>query len=217
MPPAAKGKLASEDVHISMTKLHRILRPLRTKTITLADALNQPSIRHAIMGGNGLRSRDVQGQHLAGPLLSSSSPASCFHPTPSPKRTRQLNGGFLSEQPFGHLAYIPDRARHAAHGSSNQDPSRLSVAIGLGIAHARLGDKIAAVVSAFSALLKQIYPSRPIVDIVPSLRSLCGVMVGSQIEQAGDEDEHDSLAESEDQDVEAVDRWYEAIPEHLRR
>jgi hypothetical protein len=67
-------------------------------------SLNQPSIRHAITRGNSLRSRGVQGQHLANSLLSSSSPASCFHPTPSPKRTRQTNESFLSEQPFGHHA-----------------------------------------------------------------------------------------------------------------
>jgi hypothetical protein len=93
----------------------------------------------------------------------------------------------------------------------------LSAVIGLGIAYARLGDKIAAVVSAFSVLLKQIYPSRPTVDVVPSVRSLYGVMVRNQFEQVGNEDEHDSLAESEDRDVEAVDQWYEAIPGHLRR
>lgn len=217
MPPVTKGKLASEDVVISMTKLHRILRPLRTKAVALAEALNQPSIRHAITGGSSLRSRGVHGRHQENILPSSSSPASCFYPTPSPKRTRQTRGGFTFEQPFGHLAYIPDPTRAASQRLlSNQDSSRLSAAIDLGIAHARLGDKIAAVVTAFSGLLKQVYPSMPTVDIVPSLRSLCGMVVGNQIEQVGDEGSDDSSVGS-DEDAEVVDKWYQAIPEHLRR
>jgi hypothetical protein len=218
MPPSAKGKLASDDVVISMTKLHRILRPIRTKTVALAETLNQPSIRHATLGGDSLHSRGVLGQYPDNALLSSSSPASCFQPTPSPKRTRQASRSFISEQPFGHLAYVPELTRNAAQGSSNQDSSRLSAAINVGIAYARLGDKIAAVVSAFSLVLKQIYPSKPIMHTVPSLRSLCGIIIGSHIEQAEDEDQDsDDSMESDEGDAEAVDQWYEAIPEHLRR
>lgn len=216
MPPA-KGKLASENVAISMTKLHRILRPLRTKTVALAETLNQPSIRHAITGGNNLRSQGILGQHSEN-ALSSSSPASRFHPTPSPKRMRQTSRNFMSEQPFGHLTHVAEPTRRMAQGSSNRDSSRLSTAIGPGIAHARLGDKINAVVLAFSLVLKQIYPSKPAMDIMPSLRSLCGMIVGIQIEQPEDEgrDSEDSM-QNDEEDAETVDQWYEAIPEHLRR
>jgi hypothetical protein len=143
---------------------------------------------------------------------------------------------------FGHSAYLPSNTAAVASAgirpSGSEGPStdavRISSAVGLGIAHAKIGDKIASVVAAFTVVLRAANPSRttaPAGGKLPSLRALCGSLIGPQIEQSvaskrdeeGEEHEEDDESnewaseEEEDDDSAVVDQWYESIPEHLRR
>lgn len=228
MPPK-KTTSAIEDASISIAKLHRILRPLRGKCAALAEVLNQPSVRHAITGGgtNSARNMSKTGDdYNSNNMPYSSSPASRFHPSPDIARVAADEYGDPMSAAFGHLAYIPHRA-NASSGTAlrnNPDNARFTSEIGMGIAYARLGDRIAAVTTAFTAVLKQIHAAnnKPTTNQVPSLRNICGSIIGSQIEKDDvSEDEEtgsasDSQSDDDDEDS-AVDQWYEAIPEHLRR
>lgn len=218
----------TEVTSISLTKLHRILRPLRSKCVALAEVLNQPSVRHAITG-TSITSR-VAGDNATFDtnIPNSSSPASRFHlSSPNPNTHSQAyDADDATYQAFGHLAYIPhsNTINGGANGTANQN-KRITAEIGIGIAYARLGDRIAAVATAFTAIVKQIHPCAPpgTDTVVPSLRSLCGTVIGAQIEvddasdDGDDDDGNSSMAGLSDGDESVVDQWYEIIPDHLRR
>lgn len=226
MPPRnATNATNTEVASISLTKLHRILRPLRSKCVALAEVLNQPSVRHAISGTTSASRVAGDNATFDTNIPNSSSPASRFHlssPIPS-AHSRAYDAEDATYQAFGHLAYIPhsNTANGGANRATNQD-KRITAEIGIGIAYARLGDRIAAVATAFTAVVKYIHPCAPD-TVVPSLRSLCGAVIGAQIEVddssnvSGDDEGESSIAGTSDEGESAVDQWYEVIPDHLRR
>ncbi|KAF8309666.1 hypothetical protein DL93DRAFT_1707600 [Clavulina sp. PMI_390] len=232
MPPKKGEKPRATSPTISLTKLHRILRPLRSKCVALAETLNQPSVRHAITGSTVTTSRLIRDEtSFDFPNISSSSPASHFHRSPHPAIGIPTLHDDDAYVPFGHVAYLPTSNTIGGGHRLGDSMNRINAEIGVGIAYARLGDKVAAVVTAFEGVVKNIHPTLPPPTSQHSLRSMCGAVVGQQIEPLGENDlsddesddseEGDENEEDEDEDEEesemAVDQWYEAIPDHLRR
>lgn len=246
MGTSKKPKPITDDVVLSIAKIHRVLRPLRSKVAALAAVLNQPSIRHAILSDSNTAPTPADPHDLL-----SSSPASRFYPSspalapPTPGDVVAGPSSISASVAFGHLAYRPENARRALDRNSGTltgkdvSAARISTAVGLGIAHARIGDKIASVVASFVLILKLANPqpkkghATAYASAFPSLRALAGSLLGPQIEQssvandietAADTNDSDSDEEMDEDDEDeseddsaVVDQWYEAIPEHLRR
>jgi hypothetical protein len=198
---------------LSLSKLHRVLRPLRSSALALAELLNSPS---ALLALSGRRPGDRKGFANSTPFSSSNSLLIPSGSPRRPQRVRSLTAASTSLDDHGSLISVtsPDRI-HA---------SRLALATHRGVPHD--SPKIIAVREAFRAVVKVVYPNKPqSSNTIPALSQMCAAVLGASIEPTvvalATVDDDDSSADERDEEgpeeTEIVDKYYEDIPEHLRR
>lgn len=200
-------------VELSLSKLHRVLRPLRSSALALAELLNSPS---ALLAPSSRRPGDRKASSNSISFSSSNSSSKPSGSPSRPQRIRSLSAASTLLDDHGSLASVisPDRT-HA---------SRLALATHRGVPHN--SPKIVAVREAFRAVVKAVYPNKSqSCNSIPVLSQMCAAVLGANIEPTvvalAAVDDNDSSYDERDEEgpeeTEIVDKYYDDIPEHLRR